>query len=43
MMTRGDFVRSALDAGGMEEGGPPRPSRVMAFMKDGSSRLYASR
>lgn len=28
---------------GMEDGGLPRPYRVMAFMKDGSSRLYATR
>ena len=32
-----------LGAPGMEDGGPPRPYQVMAFMKDGSSRLYASR
>lgn len=32
-----------LGAPGMEESGPPRPYQVMAFMKDGSSRLYASR
>lgn len=32
-----------LGAPGMEESGPPRPYKVMAFMKDGSSRLFASR
>jgi hypothetical protein len=32
-----------LGAPGMETSGPPRPYKVMAFMKDGSSRLYASR
>lgn len=28
---------------GMETSGPARPYKVMAFMKDGSSQLYASR
>ena len=28
---------------GMEESGPAKPYKVMAFLKDGTSRLYASR
>jgi hypothetical protein len=32
-----------LGAPGMETSGPAQPYKVMAFMKDGSSRLYASR
>jgi hypothetical protein len=32
-----------LGAPGMEESGPARPYKVMAFMRDGSSKLYASR
>jgi hypothetical protein len=32
-----------LGAPGMETSGPSQPYKVMAFLKDGSSRLYASR
>jgi hypothetical protein len=32
-----------LGAPGMETSGLQQPYKVMAFMKDGSSRLYASR
>lgn len=32
-----------LGAPGMETSGPAQPYKVMVFMKDGSSRLYASR
>ncbi len=42
MLNRRGFVRSALGASGLAVIAP-RPYKVMAFMKDGSSRLYASR
>ncbi|MDQ8153361.1 MAG: DUF411 domain-containing protein [Gemmatimonadota bacterium] len=32
-----------LGAPGMETSGPAQPYKVIAFLKDGSSRLYASR